>query len=111
MELHAVEFLQQVVWKLDIGLVDLVDQQHGQGGGGEGFPQLAATDVIGGVVNALVAQLAVSKAGAGVIFVKALLRIGGGFDLPFAQRCAEGGSAPMSQPRLAVALPALPPTP
>jgi hypothetical protein len=27
-ELHAIEFLQQVVRKLDISLVDLVDQQH-----------------------------------------------------------------------------------
>ena len=27
-ELHAVEFEQQVVRKLDVGLVDLVDQQH-----------------------------------------------------------------------------------
>jgi hypothetical protein len=29
-EAHAIEFLQQVVRKLDVGLVDLVDQQHGQ---------------------------------------------------------------------------------
>ena len=28
MELHAVELVQQVVGKLDVGLVDLVDQQH-----------------------------------------------------------------------------------
>ena len=27
-ELHAVEFEQEVVRELDIGLVDLVDQQH-----------------------------------------------------------------------------------
>ncbi len=27
-ELHAIEFLQQVVGKLDIGLVDLVDEEH-----------------------------------------------------------------------------------
>src|SRR3546814_4584639 len=42
MELHAVEFLQQVIRKLDVGLVDLVDQQHGSGGGGDGFTQLDA---------------------------------------------------------------------
>jgi hypothetical protein len=39
-EFHAVEFLQQVVGELDVGLVDLVDQQHGAWGG-EGLPQLA----------------------------------------------------------------------
>ena len=27
-ELHAVEFEQEIVGKLDVGLVDLVDQQH-----------------------------------------------------------------------------------
>jgi hypothetical protein len=27
-ELHPVEFLEEVVGKLDVGLVDLVDQQH-----------------------------------------------------------------------------------
>src|SRR3546814_11727663 len=75
MELHAVEFLQQVIRKLDVGLVDLVDQQHGQGGGGEGFPQLAAPAVIGAVVNALVAQLDVAKAGDGEI---GRVRCGGG---------------------------------
>src|SRR3546814_6581644 len=101
MELHAVEFLQQVIRKLDVGLVDLVDQQHGQGGGGEGFPQLAAPDVIGDVVNALVAQLAVAKAGDGVIFVKALLRLGGGLDVPFDQRRADGGRDLMRKHRLA----------
>ncbi len=27
-EAHAVEFLQQIVGELEVGLVDLVDQQH-----------------------------------------------------------------------------------
>ena len=31
-ELHPVELEQQVVRELDVGLVDLVDQQHGLGG-------------------------------------------------------------------------------
>src|SRR3546814_3949831 len=66
-----------------------------------GFPQLAAPDVIGDVVNALVAQLAVAKAGDGVIFVKALLRLGGGLDVPFDQRRADGGRDLMRKHRLA----------
>jgi hypothetical protein len=40
-ELHAVELLQEVVRELDVGLVDLVDQQH-RGARRERFPQLAA---------------------------------------------------------------------
>src|SRR3546814_161986 len=53
------------------------------------------------VVNALVAQLAVAKAGDGVIFVKALLRLGGGLDVPFDQRRADGGRDLMRKHRLA----------
>jgi hypothetical protein len=29
MELHPVEFLQQVIRELDVGLVDLVNEQYG----------------------------------------------------------------------------------
>src|SRR3546814_13679669 len=57
----AVEFLQQVVGKLDIGLVDLVDQQHGQGGAGERLPQLALADIIGNIMEPCVAQLPVAQ--------------------------------------------------
>lgn len=32
MEGHAVEFLQQIVGEFDVRLVDLIDQQHRQGG-------------------------------------------------------------------------------
>src|SRR3546814_20927762 len=34
MEGHAIEFLEQIVREFDVGLVDLVDQQHGEFGGG-----------------------------------------------------------------------------
>ena len=88
-EAHAIEFLQQVVGKLDIGLVDLVDQQDGELLGGEGFPQLALLDVVRNVVDALVAQLAIAQAGHGVIFIQALLRLGGRFHVPFDQRRIE----------------------
>jgi len=90
MELHPVEFLQQVVGKLDVGLVDLVDQQHHLGGCGKGLPQLAAPDVIGHVVHPRIAQLAVAQPADGVILIKALLRLGGAFHMPFQDRQAEG---------------------
>ena len=48
-ELHAIEFLQQIVRELDVGLVDLVDQQHRPLVGDEGLPQLAALDVVADV--------------------------------------------------------------
>ncbi|MCY1169811.1 hypothetical protein D9M73_98610 [compost metagenome] len=85
MEFHAIEFLQQIVGEFDVGLVDLVDQQHRRLGARERLPQFAATDVIGDVVDALVAQLPVAQARHRVIFVQALLRLGGGLDVPLDQ--------------------------
>jgi len=48
-ELHTVELLQQIVGEFDIGLVDLVDQQHGPHGRDERLPQLALLDVVADV--------------------------------------------------------------
>ena len=84
-ELHAIEFLQQIVGELDVGLVDLVDQQHDLPVGGEGVPQLAALDVVADVVEPAVAELAVAQPRDGVIFVEALLRLGRRLDMPFDQ--------------------------
>ena len=67
-ELHAIEFLQQIVGKLDIGLVDLVDQQHRPLVRDEGVPQLAALDVVADVRDALVAELAVAQPRHRVVF-------------------------------------------
>ena len=90
-ELHAVEFLQEVVGELDVGLVDLVDQQDDFFRRREGLPQFAALDVVGDVVEAVVAELAVAQAGDGVVFVEALLGLGRRLDVPFDQVEAEGG--------------------
>ena len=89
-ELHPVEFEQQVVGELDVGLVDLVDQHdHRPLVGLERVPQLAAHDVVGDVVHPLVAELAVAQARDRVVFVEALLRLGGRLDVPLDQRIAE----------------------
>ena len=61
-ELHAIQFLKQVVRELDVGLVDLVDQQDGARGGGEGLPQLALLQIVSDVVDPFLAQLAVAQA-------------------------------------------------
>ncbi len=76
-ELHAIELLQEVVRELDVGLVDLVDEQHGAHIGLERVPQLAALDVVADVLDALVAELAVAQARDRVVLVEALLRLGG----------------------------------
>ena len=91
MELHAVEFEQQVVGEFDVGLVDLVDEDDGGGVRVEGVPELAADDVVGDVGDAGVTELAVPQAGDGVVFVEALLGLGGGFDVPFDEAVAEAG--------------------
>ena len=88
-EFHPIELLQEVVGEFDVGLVDLVDQQHGQLGRGERLPQFAAADVVGDVVDPLVAELAVAEAGNSVIFVEALDGAGGRLDVPFDQRRAQ----------------------
>jgi hypothetical protein len=58
--------LQKIVRKLDIGLVDLVDQQNGPLVGGERLPQFAPLDVIAYVIDARIAQLAVAQPADGV---------------------------------------------
>ena len=81
-ELHAVQFEQKVVGKLDIGLVDFVDEQHQLAVRGEGIPHLAWDDVVAQVLHALIAQLAIPQPGDSVVFVEPLLRGGCGFDVP-----------------------------
>src|SRR5262249_7278876 len=52
-ELHTVEFEQQIVGKLDVGLVDLVDQQHGRIRSLKRLPKLSRHNIVGDVVHAL----------------------------------------------------------
>ena len=85
-ELHTVEFLQQVVREFDVGLVDLVDQQDRRFFGRERLPQLAALDVVGDVVNPLVAELRIPQPRDRIIFVEPLGRFGCRFDVPLDQR-------------------------
>jgi hypothetical protein len=75
--------------KLDIGLVDLVDEQHRPLVRDEGDPQLAAPDVVADVLDAGVAELAVAQARHRVVLVKALQRLGGRFHMPFEERRRE----------------------
>ncbi|MDT4851343.1 hypothetical protein FQZ97_855210 [compost metagenome] len=100
-ELHAVEFAQQVVGEFDIGLVDLVDQQHHLLIGLERLPQHALDDVVADVVHAVVAELRVAQARDRVVFVQALLRLGGRLDMPLQQRHAERGGHFLGQHGLA----------
>ena len=88
-ELHPIELLEEVVGEFDVGLVDLVDQEDGKGRRGERLPELALADIVGNVVDPLVAELAVAQPRHRVIFVEALMRLGGRFDVPFDQRRAD----------------------
>ena len=56
---------------------------------GEGLPQFAALDVVGDVGDLGVAELAVAQPRHRVVFVEALLRLGGRLDVPGQQRRAE----------------------
>jgi hypothetical protein len=75
--------------KLDVGLVDFVDQQHGALGGGETFPELAAANVILDIRDARIAELAVPEPRHRVIFVQSVDRLSGRLDVPFDERRAE----------------------
>jgi hypothetical protein len=88
-EFHAVELAQQVVREFDVGLVDLVDQQHHRFRRREGLPQHALDDVVVDVAHALVAELRIAQARDGVVFVQALLGLGGRLDVPLQQRHVE----------------------
>ncbi len=89
-ELHLVEFLQQVVRELDVGLVDFIDQQNGTLFGLERFPELAFLDVVGNVMHLVDAQLGITQTTYRVILVQPLMRLGGGFDVPGNQLGAHG---------------------
>ncbi|MNL41679.1 hypothetical protein D3C87_1641010 [compost metagenome] len=89
MEFHAVQFAQQVVGEFDVGLVDLVDQQHHRFVRLERLPQGALHDVVADVAHFLVTQLRVAQARNSVVFVQALMRLGGGLDVPLQQRPAQ----------------------
>jgi hypothetical protein len=88
-ELHTVEFLQQVIGELDVGLVDLVNQEHRLPVCGERLPQLAATNVICDVVDPLVTKLAVAQTAHRIVLVKPLLGFGRRLHRPFDQFKAE----------------------
>jgi hypothetical protein len=106
-EFHAIELLEEVVGEFDVGLVERVDQQDGKLGAGERLPQLAALDVVGDVVDARIAELAVAQPRDRIIFVEALMGLGRRFDVPFDQRRADGGGDlvgedGLARPRLAL---------
>ena len=92
-KLHAVEFAQQVVGKFNVGFVDLVNEQRHGFGSGEGLPEHAFDDVVLDVLHPLAAievgHLAVAQTTHRVIFIQALLRLGGGLHVPLQQRHAQ----------------------
>ena len=107
MKLHPVEFLQQIVWELDIGLVDLVNQQNHAGRGGERLPQLAAADIVGHVMHPQIPKLAVAQPADRIVFIEALLRLGCGLYMPLNQRhlqciCHLSRQFGLARPRLAL---------
>src|SRR3546814_6060060 len=60
-ETHPVEFLQQIVGKLDIGLVNFVDQQDGQARGGEGLRSEEHTSEIQSLMRSSYAGFCLKK--------------------------------------------------
>ena len=76
-KLHAINFAQQVVWELDVSFVDFINQNGHRLIGGEGLPQHTLDDVVFDVLDFFIAELAVAQTADGVVFVQALLSLGG----------------------------------
>ncbi|MNO90879.1 hypothetical protein D3C76_824120 [compost metagenome] len=100
-ELHLVELLQQVVGELDVGLVDFVDQQNHPLLSLESLPELALFQVVAYIVDFLGTQLRIAQAADRIVFVEALVGLGGGFDVPGDQAGAEGGGELLGEHSLA----------
>jgi hypothetical protein len=86
---HAIQFEQQVVREFDVCFIDFVDQQHTLLVAVERIPELALFDVVANVLHFFVAELRIAQARHRIVFVQALLSLGGGFDMPGQQRLAE----------------------
>ena len=81
-KLHAIELSEQIVGKLNVCFVNFIDEQGDGLLCGESPPKNALNNVILDVLDPRVAELRVSKAAHGVVFIEALLCLGGGFDVP-----------------------------
>jgi hypothetical protein len=77
---------RQVVGELDVGLVDLVDEQHHTLRRLERATQCAHVDVLADVAHVVVPEAAVVEPLHGVVVVQPLLRPGGALDVPGDQR-------------------------
>ncbi len=88
-KLHPIELQQQVIGKLDICLVHLVDQDHHRLGCIERVPQLAAYDVVRDVVHPLIAELPVAQPRHRIILIEPLLRLRRRLDVPLDQRMTQ----------------------
>ena len=88
-ELHAIELLQQIIRKFDIRFINFVDQQYRLLFRFERFPDLAAHDVVGNIVHAIIAELRIAQPRHRIVFVQTLLRFGRRLDVPLVQWLAQ----------------------
>jgi hypothetical protein len=79
----CVELEQEIVGELEVGLVDLVDQQHdGASAARNAWPQRPELDVLADVAHVAVAEAAVVQALHRVVDVQPVLGLGGRLDVP-----------------------------
>jgi hypothetical protein len=75
----------------NVGLVDLVDQDHRRRFTFKRLPEDALDDVTADVGDLRLAKLRVTQARDGIVFVETLLRLGRRLDMPLEQRQSERG--------------------
>jgi hypothetical protein len=81
-EAHAIELVEQVVRELEVGLVDLVDEQHHALVGRKASPERPELDVPADVLHVAVAEARVVEALHRVVDVEAVLRARRALDVP-----------------------------
>ena len=89
-EFHLIQLPQQVVGELQVGLVDLVDQQDHLLLVRERLAQLAELDILLDIVHAFAAELAVVQTLDGVVHIQAVLGLCRRLDVPNDELLAQG---------------------
>jgi len=101
MELHAIEFPEEVVGELEVGFVDLVDEEDDALRARERLAQLAEFDVAFDVADVALTELAVVEALDGVVHIQPVLRLGRRLDAPGDEPQAEALGDALREHRLA----------
>ncbi len=82
-KVHFVEFIEQIVGKLDIRLIHFVDQQHHLLVRGKTLAQCAQANIASDIRHIAIAKTRIVKTLYGVVDVEAVFGLGSRLDMPY----------------------------